>query len=98
MGRFSGIGNCYQVLLPTSSAATVNNAISSLTSQPGVTSAEADVLRSLSFTPTCISPTCGSQAWNQVNLGSAQGLTFGKGVAIAILDTGVDKNNTILSP
>jgi Subtilase family len=97
IGRFSELGQCYQIQLPTSSGAAVESAIATLSAQPLVVSAEADALGALDG-KTCMGlPTCGSVSFTNVGLNRAQTVNSGSGQTVAVLDSGIDLSNAILA-
>jgi Subtilase family len=97
IGSLAFLGKCYQIQLPTSSAAGVASAITTLLAEPMVVSADPDNILSLEG-PACTGlPTCGSLSYNSLNLSFAQTINTGADEIVAVLDTGRDKNNTILA-
>ncbi|HVP55371.1 MAG TPA: choice-of-anchor X domain-containing protein [Candidatus Eisenbacteria bacterium] len=87
VGRFSGLGSCYQFGLPVgSTGATVDAAIAVLKARSEVVSAEADSVITTSAGP-CY--TCGTSAFLALRLDSAQTISLGAGTMVAILDTGI---------
>jgi subtilisin family serine protease len=89
---------CYQILLPVSSATAVNNAIQSLKVQPGVTVVDADVITQLQASTCFPPPTGNTRSYNNIQLNAAQKISTGRGVKVAVLDTGVDIYNLDLAP
>jgi subtilisin family serine protease len=101
IGRFSDVGQCYQIQLPTSSASAVDSAIVILSAQPLVVSAEADVIIPASGStctglPTC-SPMYGEVAFKNVGLPLAQTVSTGALQTVAVLDSGIDTSNLALA-
>lgn len=88
-GRFSGIGNCYQIRLGTgSTAATVQSAIQTLSAMPEVSTAEAHAVRGLAQAQP-FSPARSDASFAAMRFPHAQAFTRGAGVTVAVLDTGI---------
>ena len=101
IGRFSGIGNCYQFQLPNgSTVADVDAAVAMLQQQAQVVSAEPDLVRQPSSTqcnPNPLPTRC-DPSYTLLNFNTAHNISSGSGVAIAVVDTGVDFTNPLFPP
>lgn len=93
IGRFSGLGNCYQFGLPAGSdGSTVEGAVGTLKLLPEVVSVEPDAVSTSSSGP-CY--TCGTLPYNLLRLDNAHIVSTGLNTWVAVLDTGISPAYTL---
>jgi thermitase len=99
VGRFSGLGNCYQFRLPSgSTATTVHGAIQVLSAQSDVTFAETHGVGELAQLPNSPPPVQSDSEFVRTRFPQAQGFGQGQGVLVAVLDSGVNYDDPSFQP